>query len=127
MKALFINVKEQSVTEVFINDWTEIKKFIGNGCETFAIPFVFENNDGLYIDDEGLLQEKMIGCFMLSQYRQPLVGNAIILGCDEEGETKDARTTKEEIERTIAWGSVRDAELFCEQVMRKPMQFHSIK
>lgn len=102
-KAIKIDVLQQSVTEVMIDDYHEICTHIGNGCELFTCPVQFENEDTLYVDDEGLLHEELQGCFMLEGCEFPIVGNAIILGCDSEGESIDCKSTVEEVERIITF------------------------
>jgi len=100
-KAILIDVINQSVTETNITDYKDIYKLIGNGCTLFCIPVEFENRDCLFSDDEGLLHEEVHGCFMLKDFAVPLVGNAVILGTDDEGDSIDCKTTIEEIKAQI--------------------------
>jgi hypothetical protein len=71
----------------------------------------------LYVDDEGLLHDDIHGCFILDGWITPCVGNAIILGTNDDGESIDCKSTLEELqkqikfypkENAIAW---RDAAL----------------
>lgn len=100
-KAILIDSKNQTVTETEIGDYKDIYAKIGNGCTLFAIPVEFENGDALYVDDEGLLHEKVEGCFMLEGWAIPIVGNAIIWGTDEEGDSQDCKTTVDDIKAQI--------------------------
>ena len=54
MKALLINVVNQTITEVEIEHTKEIYDLIGNGCHTFCAPVDFPNRDTLFTDDEAL-------------------------------------------------------------------------
>lgn len=95
MKALKINVTTQKIEEVEIGDYKDIYKEIQ--CNLFCCPIEFENGDVLYADDESLLQDELPGCFTLNFFSYLIVGNAIILGTDDEGESIDAKTTKEDL------------------------------
>ena len=93
-KAIKIDVQTQSIYLVELSDdYKDIYTKIGNGCTTFAVPITFENQDSIFCDDEILLRPDDIkGGFIFEGWNYPIVGNAIILGCDEEGESVDAKT-----------------------------------
>jgi hypothetical protein len=57
----------------------------------------------MYADDESLLRYNSIkGGFMFPNWAYPIVGNAIILGTDEEGDSTDCITTIENL-KDIIW------------------------
>ena len=119
MKAIKIDVEKQSVYEITLgDDYKEIYPHIGNGCGLFSIPVTFENGDSLYADDEGLLHPEMIGGFLMPNWITPIVGNAIILGADDEGESIDYKSNIEHISNQISWLSKNKAELFKKSVKR---------
>ena len=105
MRAFFIDVVDKTVTQIQLgDDFTEISKKIGNGCEYFCCPYVFANNDTLYTDDESLLRPDNIkGGFMLLGYHSKLVGNGVILGTDDEGESVDAKSSIDNIASRITF------------------------
>lgn len=109
MKAIKIDVEQKKVYHIEINDYKDIYPAIGNGCDLFTIPITFENGDAIYTDDEGLLHPEMIGCFQMNDWDYPLVGNAVILGTDEDGESTDSMSDPEAIEKEIIWGTITDA------------------
>lgn len=112
-KAIKIDVEKQSVYEIEIgDDFREIYPHIGNGCSLFTVPVQFENGDSLYADDEGLLHQEMIGGFIMENWRCPIVGNAIILGTDDEGDSIDYKSNIPDIEKRIDWLSKSQAELY---------------
>jgi hypothetical protein len=53
------------------------------------VPMRFPYGDALYVDDEGLLTPKGRSMFKIAGYHQPLVGNGLLCGHDDEGEAKD--------------------------------------
>lgn len=108
MKAFKIDSGAKTITEIQIDNWREIKTHIGNGCGLFAVPVTFENNDGIYVDDEGVYHEFQ-GGFIMEDWIYPLIGNGVILGCDEEGESQDAQTSLEWLQENIKFVSKEEA------------------
>lgn len=109
MRAIKIDVASQTISEVSINDWREIAPAIGNGCEYFSCPVVLENEDTIYVDDEGLFHE-ITGGFLMPNFSYPLIGNAIILGTNDEGESVDAKSTLEYIRANVRFVTKQAAE-----------------
>jgi hypothetical protein len=102
MKALLINSTQKTITEIDLDKGLDpIYKAIGNGCNCFACPVVFDNGDTLYVDDEGLFKQQE-GAFMFPNWAYPIVGNAVIVGCDDEGESVDAKSTPQDFS-DIMW------------------------
>lgn len=101
LKGLKINVEDQTITEIEHNgDWKEIAPLIGNGCRIFTCPIIDDNGDTLYCDDEGLLKP-VKGGFVMPNWTYPIVGNALFLGSDEEGNTCDVKMTLEELKENV--------------------------
>ena len=124
MRALKINVETKTITEVVLSeDFRDISREIGNGCEYFCIPYSFANDDSLYADDESLLRRNDIkGGFMLSDdWSYPIVGNAIILGTDDEGNSIDCKTNVDDF-KDIIWVSKEASIDWAETaLLNKPM------
>ena len=104
MKSFKINSAERKIEVVEINSWEDIAPQIGNGCTTFAAPVTLDNEDTIYVDDEGLFNS-FEGGFKMEGWSYPIVGNGIVQGTDEEGESIEPLTTKEELEKMIIWVS----------------------
>jgi hypothetical protein len=120
-KALLIDVVNKTVSNVTVKRYQEIYDHIGNGCHLFCIPYTFENEDSLYADDEALLQDTIIGGFMLPDWHSPIIGNAIILGSDDEGESVDCKTKAATILEDIIFLDRNLANEYAALVMgRKP-------
>jgi len=116
-KAILIDVVAKTVTETEIGEYTDIYSKIGNGCSCFCCPVDFDNGDTLYSDDEGLLHDEVFGCFVFDGWDYPLVGNAIILGTDEKGESVDCKSTVNEITSRITFYNQTFAEAWKEKAL----------
>ena len=122
-KALKIDVVNQTVTNIIIDDINDIYKEIGNGCQLFCCPVDFENGDTLYTDDESLLRENVEGCFLMDNWAYAIVGNAIILGTDEEGESVDCKSSIMDIYKEIIWGNKQVAEKYRNVALSRTPEF----
>lgn len=92
--ALLLNVKENTITEIVIKDYSDINRLIG--CNYFTTVQVNDKGDTLYVDDEGLINDTTSG-FTFDGYAGPLMGNAILLGTDlRTGDSKDISMTTAE-------------------------------
>ena len=124
MKALKINVETQTIEEVLLTEnFEDISKEIGNGCNYFCCPYVFPNSDTIYADDESLLrQDNIVGGFMLEGWQTMIVGNAIILGTDDEGGSIDYKTDKDNLYKKISFVEKSLCLKYAKEVMSyKPM------
>jgi hypothetical protein len=122
MKALKIDVKNQIVYKIELskdNFSQEVYDAIGNGCHTFCAPFDFANGDVLFADDTALLNDNVEGCFALSDFRYPIVGNAIIIGSDYDDDVCDVKTKPIDIIEVhgLIWGNKQTAKAHKEYVM----------
>jgi len=107
MKALLIDSKNRVVKQIEIGEhFTEISKAIN--CEVFSAPHIMQDNDTLYCDDEGLLKDPQY-FFLLDSYLQPIAGNGLILGCDDEGESTDVSMSLIELSSRITFMDIQEA------------------
>lgn len=87
---LLIDSEKRTVTNVeFEHSISEIHKLIK--CDTFDVPFYFENKYALFVDDEGLLKDPQ-HFFLIPELGRPIAGNGLILGTDEDGESVSCKT-----------------------------------
>tara|TARA_R100001198_G_C5153139_1_gene161688 strand:+ start:192 stop:611 length:420 start_codon:yes stop_codon:yes gene_type:complete len=95
MKAILINPKLQTINEInYSGDYKDISKL--TECNIFTCVYPFDNcEDTIYLDDEGLLKPSNY-CFTFrcdDGRNHPLMGNALILGTDDEGDSKDVESS----------------------------------
>ena len=95
MRAILIDPANQTITEVdYDGDYQSIYKLID--CQTFTSAFVFENEDSLYVDDEGLWGATDF--FMINGVLQPLAGRGLIIGSDDEGGSIAAKSDIDDLD-----------------------------
>jgi len=75
----------RTVQRVMLNDYRDIYSWVE--CSTFDAARM-EAGDAWYVDDEGLLKPQPSDNFFTCAGRmEPLCGNGLLLGCDDEGES----------------------------------------
>ena len=85
MKAYLINPFEKSVKEVeYSGDIEDI--YLHLNCDIFDCCYPFDNQNCVFIDDEGLLKPDQ-SFFTIGKYSQPLAGMGLVLGTDENGDS----------------------------------------
>ena len=104
MKAILINPKEETISVVEHKGGIDsIYKLVC--CRTFEAGYPFQNNDIIYVDEEGLLKDSNysfnIKCSEGISY--PLMGNGLIVGSTEDGEDADCSSTVEELKNIITF------------------------
>jgi hypothetical protein len=100
-KAILINAKDKSITEVTIETYKDIYKFCG--FDLFTCVQMDAKGNTLYVDDEGLLNGTDFG-FIIKGYAQPLMGNAIILGTNRNtGDSVDTSLTTDEVFKMVSF------------------------
>jgi len=109
MKAYKINAVDRKVETIEINSWRDISPAIGGECESFEAPVTLENNDTFYVDEEALYHS-CEGGWKLENFAFPILGNAVIQGTNDEGESIEPLSTIEEIEAKIIWVSKEECE-----------------
>jgi len=110
-KAYLIDVNAETVTLVNVDKvnghcLTSIYKFLDCSCMTVATQY--DNGDAIFVNDEGLLtQNEESKFFEVEGAHQPFIGNGLLMGSDEEGDTQDIKTDFEEFKRKIKFLSIK--------------------
>ena len=115
IKAILIDSKEQRVSEIEFDrdDYKNISRALG--CEYFeVVTYINRKQECLMVDEEGLIRGPVEHFFFWRGYPQPLAGNGLIVGTDDEGETVAPQgITVEEVRAAVDWVTpVRAAAAF---------------
>ena len=121
-KAIFINADTREITEVGFNGSVlqETYKLIGNDCSLVQTGAYFTGNDSLMVDEEGYFKEGLDGFYIHD--KGFFYGNAVVWGCDEEGESADCKTSIQEIKANIIWVDRVKCAPIREKVLNNPSQ-----
>lgn len=101
MKALLIDVEKQEVREIDMkDDFREIYKHIGNGCDNFESPIMLPTGDAMYCDGMGIYKTQLGGVIM-DDWDYPILGNILVQGVDAMGDSKDVVCSREDLEASV--------------------------
>lgn len=102
MKAYLIDPFQMSISEVdYSGDYKHIYQLID--CDCFDVVTINEEGDGIFVDDEGLINGKSQAFFACYPYPNPLAGKGLVLGRDHEGESVSPKMTIEDLRDRILW------------------------
>ena len=103
MKALFIDPTDETIRFLsYDGDYKSIYRILG--CRTFEAVYPFDNGDTLWIDEEGLLKDSNFAFNIRAdnpKFNQTIMGKALVLGTDAEGESIECKTTLEDLKSRI--------------------------
>lgn len=110
-KAILIDSKNKTITEVEKTEdgIKDIYEHLGDDVRMFTVVNITETAC-VFVDDEGLLKEPYIDKdgnkhfmdgFKINTYPQVIMGNGLILGFDEMGETIDCPLSLQEVENMV--------------------------
>ncbi len=109
MKGILINAATRTITKVEVPEgYKNIYPFLGEGVDMFQCVDISKNGDTIYIDEEGLLKPQD-NFFLYKGYGQPLAGNGLVLGTDNEGESQNAQTKLETIINNVTFMNRHEA------------------
>lgn len=104
MKAFLIDPYEATIKEVqYGGDYNEIYDLID--CQIFTCVTFTEDEDTIFVDDEGLVNGKEQAFFRVVDTPRgpsyPLVGKGLVLGTNEEGDSVEPKITLEKLKKKI--------------------------
>ena len=106
MKAILIDSANQKLVPIELDESKELLnqyyELIGNNCQCIDAPYEFSNSEVLIVDDEGLFNNAEFG-FKFPDFNYPIVGNAIIIGVDEETGDSVSVNSPMEVFNNIIW------------------------
>lgn len=106
MIAYLINPEDRTISQVTVNDYTDISKHIG--CDMFCIGGHLPSKDVVFVDDEGLLKDPS-HFFAIDSHvikftnPNPLAGKGLVLGGTYSGESADAVVSLSLLSAAVRW------------------------
>ena len=104
MKAILIDAVNRKVELVMTDGhFRDMQRQIG--CDIMTVGTYLENEDFIYVDDEGLLNGKWKDFFFIENKAgsksQFFAGNGLVLASNEEGESVDVKTSVEDLTKMV--------------------------
>jgi len=115
-KGILIDVKNETVTEVVVTKTetgSQLKSIYEHvGCNLVEIVGFDEKND-VYVDEEGLLtMDNNSKFFQMEGYPQPICGNGLIMGFDDEtGESIDTTLSIDEVKEKVKFMTLSEVRM----------------
>lgn len=115
MKGILIDVNNRTITEIQVNNvdgncLSDLYKNIG--CDLVELIDIDDDNC-VFFDEEGLLKlTEKSNFFLFDGYPQPIAGNGVILGFNEEGDSIDTTLSVEEIKTKIKFFNIQEVRIF---------------
>ena len=107
MKAYFIDSEKKEIKEVEYTNWEQISPMLG--ARSFDVATFNKKEDCVYVDDEGLLSlTENSKFFEIKGYPQPLAGNGLVLGTNDEGESIEPSITLEELKGMVTFLTIQE-------------------
>jgi len=100
-KAIKIDVAKREVYEIEIEPGLDAM-YEAIGCRAVDMVRITQLDD-LWIDDCGLLREPQPDKFKFLGHAQPLAGNGLICGYDDQGETVSTALTADTVQGWVRW------------------------
>ena len=113
MKAILIDVKKRDIREVEVSGLQDWYKEIG--CELVTTALNLNESDSIMVDDEGLFFiDNDSSFFSVKGGHQPFIGNGLVVGCEDNGESTEPCVTVDDLKKIIKFHSLYEVEsLFC--------------
>lgn len=100
MRTILINPEAQTVTELDLESGLKnIQLTVGCSCVT-VLRIEGDNNDAIWVDDEGLLNPSG---FVFEYQGHPLVGNGLIIGADDEGDSIGTALSLDDVKDSVVF------------------------
>lgn len=109
-KVYVIDADKQEIREDTCNGkLADIYKLIGNDCTEFTTICINGQRDMIYIDAEGLNKARrshphlQIQLFSHARYHSTLIGNGVLIGHDEDGDSQEPFYTIDQLRKEITF------------------------
>lgn len=101
IRAVLIDPVARTVTDIEIEKGLSFL-YKAIGCRTVTRVELDDQND-LWLDDDGLLHTPQPDKFTIGRYPQPLAGVGLVCGYDGEGNTISTRLDADKVRPLICW------------------------
>jgi hypothetical protein len=114
MRALLIDSKKRTISEVKVKGLGDMQKRVG-GLITIAheLPISEDESDTIFVNDEALLGEMPEHWFHIEGAHQPFAGNGLVVGADHStGDSTDASISLRDLKKIVTFMSGPDVAIW---------------
>jgi hypothetical protein len=128
MKAILIDVASQCLQMVNIGIYMpEVYEIMhcNHITAVYPLPFAF-TSDIFYVDDQALQKpfKEIKGAFFLGEPRQPIFGNALLVGCDRKGQRTEPLITLAQLSAKIRFLDSQEVVLYHTLMEKAPPKIY---
>ena len=120
MNAIKIDAENRVIKYVQIgSDYKEIYELLGLECSCFTAPYIFRNDDTIYVDDEGLLSSMSLPGWVFFGEDGTVwkfVGNGLILGGDGNGDNAPVKSSLGDIGARVDFMTPDEVQQYKEEL-----------
>ena len=115
-KGILINTENRTITEVDVvrnEEGSQLPSIYEHVKCSMVEVVQYDDKNDVYVDEEGLLSvDENTKFFKLKNYPQPLSGNGLIMGFDNEtGENGSTNLTIDEVKNNVTFMSAHDVAM----------------
>ena len=114
MKAILINVHDETVQQVEVDDDNVLKSWYKLLiCTMVQVAHYFNEKDSIMVDEEGLFtMNDESKFFTIEGGHQPFIGNGLVVGVNpEDGESVDPCITTEEVRSKVKFHTMNEVRV----------------
>jgi len=114
MKAILINVHDETVQQVEVDDDNVLKSWYKLLiCTMVQVAHYFNEKDSIMVDEEGLFtMNDESKFFTIEGGHQPFIGNGLVVGVNpEDGESVDPCITTEEVRAKVKFHTMNEVRV----------------
>jgi hypothetical protein len=115
MNAILIDVQNENVRMVEINKDSVLKDWYRHiGCSMVEVAHYFDNDhDSIMVDEEGLFSmDNDSKFFSVVGGHQPFIGNGLVVGVDNRGNSVDPCISVEEVRSKVKFHTMNDVRRY---------------
>ena len=115
MKAILIDVHQQNVRMVEVDDKEVLRDWYKHIiCGMVEVAHYFKNDhDSIMVDEEGLFtMDENSKFFSVEGRHQPFIGNGLVVGVDNKGESVDPIISVEEVRSKVKFHTMDEVHSF---------------
>jgi hypothetical protein len=112
MKAILIDVLNENVRMVEVDDKNVLKDWYKHIiCSMVEVALYLNGHDSIMVDEEGLFSmDNNSKFFIFKGGHQPFIGNGLVVGVNNKGESVDPHISVEEVRSKVSFHTMSEVQ-----------------